>query len=88
MSTKAKSKTVAKKTTPKQAHFAASAKVVALKERKQGGAKKKFHALIPKKGGITLTALKAKAAKELKVPATKVEPWLRGFVRRGLVKVA
>lgn len=65
-----------------------TSKIVAIKARKQGGTKQKFHALIPKKGGITIAALTSKAKKELKVDAKKVQPWVRGFVRRGLVKVA
>ena len=85
MTTKSKASA---KTTKTVAAIGASAKVVAIKDRKQGGTKKKFHTLIPKKGGITVTALKTKATKELKIPATKVEPWLRGFLRRGLIKVA
>ena len=65
-----------------------SSKVVAIKERERGGIKKKFHQLIPKKGSITVAALTAKAKKELEVPAAKIQPWLEGFLRRGLIKIA
>jgi hypothetical protein len=65
-----------------------SSKIVAIKPRKRGGTKKKFHMLIPKKGGITVNALTTKAKKELEVPASKVQPWLKGFLRRGLIRVA
>lgn len=64
-----------------------STKITAIKPRKMGGRKTKFHALIPRKGAVTFAALKSKAAKELKVPATKMEPWLRGFLRSGLIKL-
>ena len=64
-----------------------STKITAIKPRKSGGKKTKFHALIPKRGAITCGALRNRAAKELDVPAKKVEPWLRGFVRRGLIKL-
>jgi hypothetical protein len=89
MTAKTKTSKAATKATAKHAAtISGTAKVVNIKDRKQGGTKKKFHSLIPKKGGITVTALKAKAAKELHVKADKIEPWLRGFLRRGLIKVA
>lgn len=62
-------------------------KITAVKPRKQGGTKQKFHALIPKKGSISVAALSTKAKKELEINPKKVEGWLRGFLRRGLIKL-